>query len=465
MEAKYHYEIKASPVSPRIMLGEDVTISLKKVFDADERAVEVEKFTCTWSYRDQAQASPRDLPGISKGPNCADLKIRATTTFFDAAFGSASQGQLVVSVEAWDEHGPNKQRVEAKDIALEFLRRVQPKISAEQTRLFPAGRTKVQIVNVAPQVLQEATCQWSPGIRFKESFSCTGIELQAPPDDVMTASTFEISVIVLDGNRREIGRDQLRISVEPPPANFQVFVVDATKRMEFLENGEPLFEAMRQQLTAAAARLMRIGGRFAVTAFGGTPPPIGKSCDQVRPLVKLGPIDAKDVRIRVAELLMAGEEAPLVDAVNRAVEELAPFARQIGTRREDQFSFTIITAGGDQCRKEGIAEVLAQIRQSFLKNEAQRLYYSDRLLSLVLAIRTKAGRPDDVLRDPNYLSKEQATAVLDVATEEDLRKTVQALAQVGSPQQDQKRLGCNTLLDIGAKDVKATEVISRYCRL
>ncbi len=466
-EPKYHYEIKATPVSPRILLGEEVTISLKKVFDADDRAVDVEKFSCQWTYRNQAQASPTALPGASGGPNCTDIKLRAATAFFDAAFGQASQGQLVVSVEAWDERSPNKQRVVVEPIALEFLRQVQPKISAERARLFPAGRTKVQLMKVAPQILREATCQWSPGIRFEQSFSCNGIELQAPSDDIMTGSSFEISVIVLDGRRQEIGRDQLRISVEPAPANFQVFVVDATKRMEFLESGQPLFHAMRQQVAGAAASLARIGGRFGATAFGGTPPPIGRSCDQVRTLVKLGPIDAKDVQDRVGGLSIAGEEAPLVDAVNRAVEELAPFARQIGTRPEDQFSFTIITAGGDQCTKEDIAEVLTQIRRSFLKNGAQGLYYSDRLLSLILAIRTKSSQPDDILRDPSYLSNEQATAVLVVAGEDDLRKAVQALAQIGSPQQDQKRLGCNVLLEISRStgNTKATQVISRYCKL
>lgn len=284
-----------------------------------------------------------------------------------------------------------------------LLVRFEPTLSltADRTNLFEGERTKISLV-VRPILPGEGhVFQWQAeqGEPSSSETSQPQVEYKAPVKlpEGEPRKYIKISVVVLDKDKREVGRSSLTVTVSRAPPTLFMFVLDATARMGEPPGKSPLDVAL-SDLRTRLARIEPRGGHVGIEVFGRErAPKPADPCENSEELMKLAPLDVAGISKKILEIRPGQREAPLILSLRRAVGNLARYPINGNAQR---YLVTIV-GGPDTCLvKDGDPKRTALEVQRVLADTGLReLYLEYRLLDLTVGVTYSGDATETWLKD------------------------------------------------------------------
>jgi hypothetical protein len=443
-------------------LGQSETITLIRRWDSG-RSESVRDLDCTWSY----SPSFRDLPS---GRECS-VTITALPDYF--ASDPTRTINLKINLSAFHVSGGNKslEKELSATTVLHYL--ATPHIDVAENPVTPASTVKVGVT--FPQAGRPSTymCRWTPADRFINPGQCDATYQVETDFGLDRAARRRITVEVYGPDGGTIGTDTKEITIRIPPANFAIYVMDATlNTLQKDPTGQPLFTAIKSDLLGNAIKWKDGIDYFGGVAFGG---PIRSSaqggrgdCERISRFYPLARFNFKRLQGEVEQIRPDGKQLPLIDAIISALDQYQPFRGQGKTRPEDRFVLSIITTGPDTCEKADPKYFIDALTSRLSERELREIYYDNRLLPIMLRLAAPGDLEAAALRSTQlYSSPEQPLAILIVQNPNILSEAISAIAELSSPDVSTRRHGCGTLqkLFIDQNDPSGAAKVQRKCAI
>jgi len=470
-----------TPTQRELRIGNTATLNLVREYaaNANRSDVPVIDYECAWSF------SP-PLKMMGAGTSCQGVQVQASASDFGKP--DDKKIDLAVSVRVY-RSGKRPDLTANPDATthLWLLNEFNPGVRAESSVVYQGGSTQVNVSFPDGNTPSPLQCRWTAeGLSastqqiFKDPESCDTI-VTVPRDAI---GQVKFNVTITTGNDRPPISRTVTLQVERPPGRYFLLVLDYTSRMgrKWVGN-RTQFQDMLDSAAHALSYIDETSGGFAgVTSFGGTPgepearnlpTPASQAltnapddCANVRALYPFGPLVRTDATKSLSTLHMAGEKAPLAQAILAAYRSYGPFKEDNKDRRLDRFLVTVITGGGDTC---GARDLVGLLQDTMSASELKELFVSNKLLTVALAI----ANPEDVqfvdrmISDSYNQDPERNAVIVRISDRETLNSALESLGKMASRSPGQAKDGCRqfmNLLDRGPGDKRGLATVQAYCR-